>query len=100
MLMAEFSTAVSYNLPIAVIVLDNLGLGRELNEQRIKFGFSHGVSYSRIDFAKFAECCGGTGYKATTVDELHQVMSKLKNVTEPTLVHVNIKSTPLLQPLP
>ncbi|SFJ26155.1 pyruvate oxidase [Thermoflavimicrobium dichotomicum] len=100
MLMAEFSTAVSYNLPITVIVLDNLGLGKELNEERIKFGFIHGVSYSSIDFARFAECCGGMGYRVNSVEELREVMLHAKNSTQPTLIHVSIKSTPLLQPLP
>ncbi len=67
MLMAEFSTAVKYNLPIKVIILTNNVLGQIRWEQMVLLGNpEYGVDFKPIDFAAFARACGGTGF---TVDD-------------------------------
>lgn len=58
MLMADFATAVQYNLPIKVIVLKNNTHGMIRWEQMGFLGNPEfGVTFSPIDFAKFAEDC-------------------------------------------
>lgn len=76
MLMGEFATAVQYNLPIKVIVLKNNTLGMIRWEQMAFLGNPEfGVEFSSIDFAKFAEACGGIGYTIKHENEIERVMS-------------------------
>lgn len=76
MLMGEFATAVQYNLPIKVIILKNNTLGMIRWEQMAFLGNPEfGVEFSSIDFAKFAEACGGRGYTIRYENEIEQVMS-------------------------
>jgi pyruvate dehydrogenase (quinone) len=75
MLMGEFATAVQYNLPIKVIVIKNNTLGMIRWEQMGFLGNPEfGVEFSPIEFAKFAEACGGKGY---VVKEPYEVKSKI-----------------------
>jgi pyruvate dehydrogenase (quinone) len=75
MLMGEFATAVHYDLPIKVIVIKNNTLGMIRWEQMAFLGNPEfGVELSPIDFAKFAEACGGKGY---SIKEPTEVKSKI-----------------------
>ena len=70
MLMGEFATAVQYNLPIKIIVIKNNILGMIRWEQMGFLGNPEfGVEFSPIDFAKFAEVCGGKGYSINEPSE-------------------------------
>lgn len=63
MLMAEFATAVKYDLPIKVIVVKNNVLGQIKWEQMVFLGNpEYGVELHPIDFAAFARACGGSGF--------------------------------------
>jgi pyruvate dehydrogenase (quinone) len=63
MLMAEFVTAVKYNLPIKVVIVKNNVLGQIKWEQMVFLGNpEYGVDLHPIDFAAFARACGGTGF--------------------------------------
>jgi pyruvate dehydrogenase (quinone) len=67
MLMAEFATAVKYDLPIKVIVVKNNTLGMIKWEQMVFLGNpEYGVELQPINFAAFASACGGTGF---TIDD-------------------------------
>jgi pyruvate dehydrogenase (quinone) len=67
MLMAEFATAVKYELPIKVVVVKNNTLGQIKWEQMVFLGNpEYGVELQPIDFVKVAEACGGTGI---TIDD-------------------------------
>src|SRR5205085_9084543 len=60
MLMAEFATAVKYQLPIKVIVMKNNALGMIKWEQMVFLGNPEfGCELQPIDFAAFARACGG-----------------------------------------
>ncbi len=83
MLMGEFATAVQYDLPIKVIVIKNNTLGMIRWEQMGFLGNPEfGVEFSPIDFAKFAEACGGKGYSIKKASEakstIHQAMKEKK----------------------
>ena len=63
MLMAEFATAVKYQLPIKVVVLKNNSLGQIKWEQMVFLGNpEYGCELQPIDFAAFARACGGHGF--------------------------------------
>jgi pyruvate dehydrogenase (quinone) len=62
MLMAEFATAVKYQLPIRVIVIKNNTLGQIQWEQMVFLGNpEYGCDLQPIDFAAIARACGGHG---------------------------------------
>jgi thiamine pyrophosphate-dependent acetolactate synthase large subunit-like protein len=64
MLMMEFVTAVKHKLPIKVIIIKNNTLGQIKWEQMVFLGNpEYGVELQPIDFVKFAEACGGVGFR-------------------------------------
>jgi pyruvate dehydrogenase (quinone) len=76
MLMCEFLTAVAHKLPIKVIVMKNSALDQIRWEQ---IGFlgnpEYGVRFSDLDFVKFAEACGGAGYRIENHDQARSVLT-------------------------
>ncbi len=79
MLMGEFATAVQYDLPIKVVIIKNNTLGMIRWEQMAFLGNpEYAVEFTPINFAKFAEECGGKGYTITEPGEvksiIHQAM--------------------------
>jgi pyruvate dehydrogenase (quinone)/pyruvate oxidase len=66
MLMADFVTAVKYQLPIKVIVIKNNSLGQIKWEQMVFLGNPEfACDLEPIDFAAFARACGGVGVTVT-----------------------------------
>ena len=103
MLMGEFATAVQYELPIIVILIKNNTLGMIRWEQLAFLGNpEYGVVFTPIDFAKFAEACGGKGYSINEPHELKPVlelaMRKNKDVKKPTLIEAVVD--PFEPPMP
>ena len=71
MLMGEFVTAVKYKLPIKVVIIKNNTLGQIKWEQMVFLGNpEYGVELQPIDFVKFAEACGGVGFRCETPEEV------------------------------
>jgi pyruvate dehydrogenase (quinone) len=101
MLMADFATAVQYNLPIKIIVLKNNTHGMIRWEQMGFLGNPEfGVTFSPIDFAKFAEDCGGKGYVIKEPSEVKSTISQaMKERNKPTIVEAHIDPfEPLMPP--
>jgi pyruvate dehydrogenase (quinone)/pyruvate oxidase len=101
MLMGEFATAVQYNLPIKIIVIKNNSLGMIRWEQMAFLGNpEYAIEFSPIDYAKFAEACGGKGYHIEEPDKvksvIHSVMREEKN--KPVIVEVDVD--PFEPPMP
>lgn len=91
MLMAEFATACRYGLPIKVIVNNNAALGQILWEQVVLGYPEFGVRYERrLDFAPWAQACGGTGIRVDKHDDLADAISKAFASEGPALVDVTV----------
>lgn len=89
MLMCEFSTAVKYNLPIKVIVTKNGALGMIRWEQIGFLGHpEYGVRFQDIDLVKFAEACGGIGYRIEKYEEVKPILADALQEIKPTIVEV------------
>jgi pyruvate dehydrogenase (quinone) len=99
MLMSEFATAVQYQLPIKVIVLNNKILGMIRWEQMAFLGNpEYGIEFSQIDFVKIAEACGGKGFSVTKMKEVKPVIHEAlmeKNVPVIVDAHVDPFEAPL-----
>ena len=78
MLMGEFATAVKYKLPLKIVILKNNSLGQIKWEQMVFLGNpEYGCELEPIDFAKFAEACGGRGFRCERPDEITPVFESM-----------------------
>jgi pyruvate dehydrogenase (quinone)/pyruvate oxidase len=99
MLMAEFVTAVKYQLPVKVVIVKNGTLGQIKWEQMVFLGNPEfGVELQPIDFAAFAHACGGAGFTAENPAECGQVIEEFLNVPGPAILQAVVD--PLEPPLP
>jgi pyruvate dehydrogenase (quinone)/pyruvate oxidase len=99
MLMAEFATAVQYNLQIKVVIIKNNTLGMIRWEQMAFLGNpEYGVELSPIDFAEFAESCGGRGYSISEPAEVRPVISQAMGEKKPTIIEAYVD--PFEPPMP
>lgn len=87
MLMAEFATAVKYQLPIKVIIIKNNTLGQIKWEQMVFLGNpEYGCDLQPIDFALFARACGGTGFTVEDPDQCRDVLQAALDTPGPVIV--------------
>lgn len=99
MLMADFVTAVKYELPIKVIVIKNNVLGQIRWEQMVMLGNpEYGIDLQPIDFAMFARACGGIGLRVTEPMACGDILEEALNAPGPVLVEAVVD--PYEPPLP
>ncbi len=99
MLMADFVTAVKYKLPIKVVVVKNNTLGQIKWEQMVFLGNpEYAVDLHPIDFAKFAEACGGIGFTADRAETCAATVEQFLNTPGPAILQAVVD--PLEPPLP
>ena len=99
MLMGEFATAVKYRLPIKVVVIKNNVLGMIKWEQMVFLGNpEYGVSLEPIDFVKFAEACGGSGFRCERPDEVRGALEAMMLADGPALCEAVVD--PFEPPMP
>jgi acetolactate synthase-1/2/3 large subunit len=87
MTMQEFSTAIQYDLPIKIFILNNEWMGMVRQWQQLLHGerYSHSYSSSLPDFVKLAEAYGGVGIRAEHPDELDDAIRRMIDVKRPVI---------------
>jgi acetolactate synthase-1/2/3 large subunit len=87
MTMQEFSTAVQFELPIKIFILNNEWMGMVRQWQQLLHGERYSQSYSQSlpDFVKLAEAMGGVGIRAETPDELDAKIVQMIESPHPVL---------------
>jgi len=99
MLMAEFATAVKYDLPIKVVIVKNNVLGQIKWEQMVFLGNpEYGVELHPIDFAAFARACGGTGFTIEDPKTCGDQLQEALNTPGPVIVEAVVD--PFEPPMP
>ncbi|HEY7318487.1 MAG TPA: thiamine pyrophosphate-dependent enzyme [Candidatus Binatia bacterium] len=99
MLMAEFVTAVKYNLPIKVIIVKNNTLGQIKWEQMVFLGNpEYGCELQPIDFVAFAKACGGTGIAIEDPAACGQILQRALDTPGPVIVEAIVD--PFTPPMP
>jgi pyruvate dehydrogenase (quinone) len=99
MLMADFVTAVKYELPIKVIIVKNNVLGQIRWEQMVLLGNpEYGVELQPIDFAMYARACGAVGVSVTDPSQCGHILEEALNSPGPALVEAVVD--PYEPPLP
>jgi pyruvate dehydrogenase (quinone) len=99
MLMAEFATCVKYGLPVKVVVVKNNSLGQIKWEQMAFLGVpEYVVDLHPIDFALFAQACGGTGLRVDDPQDCGRVLDQALAAPGPVVVEAVVD--PHVPPLP
>lgn len=99
MLMAEFATAVKYQLPVKIVVVKNNTLGQIKWEQMVFLGNpEYAVELQPIDFAAVAHACGGAGFTAEDPADCGRVVEEFLNTPGPAVLQAVVD--PLEPPLP
>ena len=72
----ELETALRYNVPLVVLVLNDNAFGFIKWEQQAKGYTSFGLDYTNPDFVKYAESYGAVGMKVGEGDNLSELLRK------------------------
>jgi acetolactate synthase-1/2/3 large subunit len=92
MTMQEMSTAMQYDLPIKIFILNNEYMGMVRQWQEILHGgrYSHSYSEALPDFVKMAEAFGCLGLRADKPSELDDKIKEMLSVKKPVLFDVRV----------
>ena len=92
MTMQEMSTAVQYNLPIKIFILNNqyMGMVRQWQELLHEKNYSESYSEALPDFMKMADAYGCKGIKAETPDELDQKIQEMVDHKGPVIFDCHV----------
>jgi pyruvate oxidase len=89
MAMADFVTAVKYNLPMVVVVLNNRQLGMIQVEQMMENYPNYATDLLNPDFARYADICGGLGIHVGRPEELRPAILAAMSSFKPVIVDVD-----------
>ncbi len=84
----ELATAVQYNLPVKVAIVNNnfLGMIRQWQELFYKKRYSFSEMNVNPDFVKLAEAYGAVGLRATKPNEVEDVLKKALSIKKPVIM--------------
>ncbi|MGL5416094.1 MAG: biosynthetic-type acetolactate synthase large subunit [Clostridium sp.] len=97
----EFATAVTNNLPIVIVVMNNkvLGMVRQWQSFFYEGRYSHTTLNRKTDIVKLAEAFGGKGYRVDEEDKLEDVLIKALNEKVPVIIDYVIDSDKKVFPM-
>ena len=101
MTMQEISTAVQYNLPIKVFILNNqyMGMVRQWQELLHEKNYSESYSAALPDFVKLAEAYGCVGIRASKPSELDEKIKEMINIDRPVIFDCLVDKTENCYPM-
>ncbi|MDR0696221.1 MAG: biosynthetic-type acetolactate synthase large subunit [Christensenellaceae bacterium] len=86
----ELATAVTYNMPLTIILLDNnaLGMVRQWQTMFYEKRYSQTALDRKTNYVLLAESFGAVGFKVMNVHELTVALTKTNKITDkPVLIH-------------
>ena len=94
MTMQEMSTAVQFNLPVKIFILNNQYMGMVRQWQQLLHGnrLSHSYTEALPDFVKLAEAYGCVGMRATKPAELDDAIKEMIKVKRPVIFDCRVAS--------
>ena len=94
MTMQEMSTAVQFNLPVKIFILNNQYMGMVRQWQQLLHGnrLSHSYTEALPDFVKLAEAYGCVGMRATKPAELDDAIREMIKVKRPVIFDCRVAS--------
>ena len=97
----ELATAVTYNLPIVIVLMNNGVLGMVRQWQTLFFGgrYSNTVLERKTDFVKLAEAFGANGFVANTPEEFNDAFTKALTLGGPVIIDTRIDKDEFVLPM-
>ena len=97
----ELATAVTYNIPIVIVLANNGVLGMVRQWQNLFFGkrFSNTVLERKTDFVKLAEAFGAVGMKADNIEQFEESFKKALTINGPVVIDTLIDKDEFVLPM-
>ncbi len=96
----ELATAVSYNLPVKVVILNNSYLGMVRQWQELFYNRNYSQTYiTAPDFVKLAEAYGAEGYRIERNDDVEEILRLAFKSKKPALIDVRIEPEENVYPM-
>ena len=97
----ELATAVTYKLPIVIVLMNNGVLGMVRQWQTLFFGkrYSNTVLDRKTDFVALAKAFGADGYLAETAVEFKKAFEQAVKSGKPTVIDVRIDKDEFVLPM-
>lgn len=88
----ELATAVEYNLPVIVVIMNNHALGMVRQWQNLFYDarYSQTTLDRATDFVKLAEAFGAVGYNLTKKDQVEETLRKAMAQNRPVVINCEI----------
>jgi acetolactate synthase-1/2/3 large subunit len=86
----ELETALRYNIPVVVLILNDNAFGFIKWEQQAKGFANFGLDYGNPDFARFAESFGAAGFTVRKGDDLSKALCEAFALKRPAVVECPI----------
>ncbi|MGN0166044.1 MAG: biosynthetic-type acetolactate synthase large subunit [Lachnospiraceae bacterium] len=102
MCLTELATAVTYNVPVVVLILNNTVLGMVRQWQTLFFGKRYSntdIGNRQTDFVKLAEAFGAQGFRAETEEELRAAFDKAFNTDGPVVIECMVNKDEFVLPM-
>ncbi len=97
----EICTAVSYNLPVITIIMNNRVLGNVRQWQTMFYGsrYSQTDPHRKTDYVKLADAFGARGFRVTNIAELRDALREAVKRTGPVLIDAQIDKDERVLPM-
>lgn len=101
MCLQELATAVTYNIPIVILIMNNgvLGMVRQWQTLFYDKHYSNTVLGRKTDFAAFARSFGADGESVSTLEELDTALSKAFKQEGPYIIDCKIDKDEFVLPM-
>ncbi len=97
----ELATAVTYNIPLVIVLMNNgvLGMVRQWQNLFFQKRFSNTVLDRKTDFVKLAEAFGATGIRVSTPKDFKAAFDKALTVGGPVVIDTLIDKDEFVLPM-
>ncbi len=97
----EICTAVSYNLPVITIIMNNRVLGNVRQWQTMFYGsrYSQTDPHRKTDYVKLADAFGARGFRVSNIAELRDALREAMKRTGPVLIDAQIDKDERVLPM-
>ena len=97
----ELATAVRYNVPVVVIIINNgvLGMVRQWQTLFYDKHYSNSVLARKTDFSAFAKAFGADGEAVTTPEELDEALNRAFSCEGPYIIDCKIDKDEFVLPM-
>ena len=97
----ELATAVLYDIPVKIVILNNQFLGMVRQWQQLFYGkrYSHTNLTGAPDFVKLAEAYGATGLRASKVEDVESVLKQTIEAPGVVVADFNVEPEECVYPM-